>query len=77
MASELHLIGLRVEEALARTDRFLDDAVLAGLPSVRIVHGHGSGRLKSAVRRHLRSHPHVHAMEPSEEDGATHAKLEP
>jgi DNA mismatch repair protein MutS2 len=75
--SELNLIGLRVEEALERLDRFLDSAVLGSLPSVRIVHGHGSGRLKSAVRSHLRAHRQVCRVEPTEEDGATHARLEP
>ncbi|REJ99559.1 MAG: hypothetical protein DWQ36_24810 [Acidobacteria bacterium] len=55
--SELHLIGQRVEPALERLDEYLDRALLAGHDSVRVVHGHGSGRLREAVRRHLAQHP--------------------
>jgi DNA mismatch repair protein MutS2 len=51
---ELNLIGERVEPALARLDEYLDRALLAGGPEVRVVHGHGSGRLRQAVREHLR-----------------------
>jgi DNA mismatch repair protein MutS2 len=47
--TELKLIGATVEEAMDRLDRFLDDAWLAGHPQVRIVHGHGTGRLRAAV----------------------------
>ncbi len=59
IAAELHLIGERVEPALERLDAYLDQALLAGREELRIVHGHGSGRLKRAVREHLRSHPAV------------------
>ena len=65
---ELHLIGERVEPALESLDRFLDQALLASRPSVRIVHGHGSGRLRSAVREHLRGHPAVAAQRPGKAD---------
>lgn len=51
---EIDMHGLRVEEMLARLDQFLDDALLAGVPEVRVVHGHGSGALKKAVHRRLR-----------------------
>lgn len=72
---ELKLIGQRVEPALAELDRFLDSALLASRASVRIVHGHGSGRLRSAVRDHLRGHPAVAAQRPGQRqeggDGAT------
>ncbi|MDX1388761.1 MAG: Smr/MutS family protein, partial [Acidobacteriota bacterium] len=54
---ELKLLGMRVGEALDEVDRFLDRATLAGLGEVRIVHGHGTGRLRAAVRRHVRDHP--------------------
>ncbi|MCZ2111055.1 MAG: Smr/MutS family protein [Dehalococcoidia bacterium] len=52
-ASELHLVGMRVREALARLERFLDQAQSAGLTSVRIVHGLGTGALKRAVAEFL------------------------
>jgi DNA mismatch repair protein MutS2 len=52
-ASELRLVGMRVREALECLERFLDDAQSAGLPSVRIVHGLGTGALKRAVTEYL------------------------
>ena len=56
---ELELIGWRVEPALEELDSFLDRALLGSRPQVRIVHGHGSGKLREALRQHLRSHPAV------------------
>ncbi len=61
---ELHLIGQRVEPALEELDAFLDQALLSGRGEVRIVHGHGSGRLRDAVREHLRKHPAAAAARP-------------
>lgn len=55
--AELMLLGRRVEEALAELDDFLDRAVQAELREVRVVHGHGTGRLRDALREHLRRHP--------------------
>ena len=57
--SELNLQGTRVEEALERLESFLSDATLAGLTSVRITHGVGTGALRNAVREHLSHHPQV------------------
>ncbi len=77
--AELKLIGQRVEPALELLDRFLDRSLLASLSEVRIVHGHGSGRLRAAVRQHLKQHPAVagHRAGRSHEggDGATVASL--
>ena len=53
---ELHLIGMRVEPAHELLDGYLDQALLAARREVRVVHGHGSGRLRQAVREHLRGH---------------------
>lgn len=76
---ELHLRGLPVDEALEALERYIDQAYLAGLPFVRIVHGKGTGKLRAAVRDALRRHPHVVAVEPAlpQEggEGATIAKL--
>jgi DNA mismatch repair protein MutS2 len=73
--AELVLIGERVEPALARLDDYLDRALLASRPEVRVVHGHGTGRLRDAVRAHLRGHPAVDDQRPGEEkeggNGAT------
>lgn len=77
--AELMLIGERVEPALERLDRFLDQALLAGTAEVRVVHGHGSGRLRRAVREHLGRHRGVaaHRAGGAREggDGATIAVL--
>ncbi len=53
---EINLIGQRVEPALETLDAYLDQALLASLKEVRVVHGHGSGRLRQAVREQLRRH---------------------
>jgi DNA mismatch repair protein MutS2 len=53
---EINLIGMRVEPALEMLDSYLDQALLSSRQEVRVIHGHGSGRLREAVRQHLRSH---------------------
>jgi DNA mismatch repair protein MutS2 len=60
---ELDLRGERVEAALQRLDSFIDDAVLSNVPWVRIIHGKGTGRLRTAVREALRAHPNVADIE--------------
>lgn len=76
---ELNLIGQRVEPALDALERFLDQALLASHRQVRIIHGHGSGQLRRAVRERLRGHPAVARHQPGrpEEggDGATVVEL--
>ena len=59
--TELDLHGARVEEALDRLESFLNDAILAGLSSVRVIHGVGTGALRNAIREHLSHHPLVKA----------------
>lgn len=54
VSTEVMLIGLTVDEALAKLDKYLDDALLAHMPSVRIVHGKGTGALRNAVHAHLK-----------------------
>ncbi len=58
-ARELHLIGLTQEEAREQLESFLDQALLAGVPTVRIVHGHGTGALRRLVREVVSAHPAV------------------
>lgn len=54
ISTEINLLGKTVDEALAVLDKYLDDAYLAHLPSVRIVHGKGTGALRSAVHKQLK-----------------------
>jgi DNA mismatch repair protein MutS2 len=59
MRMEINLIGRTVDEATGELEKYLDRAFLAGLPRVRIIHGHGAGILRRGVRDFLKSHPHV------------------
>lgn len=54
VSTEINLLGKTVDEALSELDKYLDDAYLAHLPSVRIVHGKGTGALRKAVQGYLR-----------------------
>ncbi len=71
----LDLRGARVEEALELLDRYVDDASLAGAGQITVIHGHGSGALRDAVRALLSGHPLVQSWRPGERgeggDGAT------
>jgi len=77
---EIKLLGMRAEDALLALERYLDSAVAAGLPYVRIVHGKGSGVLKQVVRENL---PKIHSVKRWEQalqneggDGVTIAFLD-
>ncbi len=59
ISTEINLIGKTVDEAIAVLDKYLDDAYLAHLPSVRIVHGKGTGALRNAVHSHLKRQKYV------------------
>ncbi len=54
VSSEINLLGCTVDEAIAKLDKYLDDAYLAHLPSVKVVHGKGTGALRNAVQSHLK-----------------------
>jgi DNA mismatch repair protein MutS2 len=56
---EINLIGRTVDEATEELEKYLDRAFLAGLPRVRVIHGHGAGILRRGVREFLKGHPHV------------------
>ena len=76
---ELDLRGQTADEGLHALQRFLDDAYLAGLPWVRIIHGKGSGILRAAVRDALKDHPLVTSYQPGADneggEGVTIARL--
>nr|MBQ8253496.1 endonuclease MutS2 [Lachnospiraceae bacterium] len=57
--TEINLLGKTVDEAITALDKYLDDAYMARIPSVRIVHGKGTGALRSAVHSHLKSLSYV------------------
>ena len=59
MRMEINLIGRTVDEATQELEKYLDHAFLAGLPRVRVIHGHGAGILRRGVREFLKCHPHV------------------
>ena len=59
VSTEINLIGMTVDEAIAHLDKYLDDAYIAHLPSVRIVHGKGTGALRSTVHAHLKRQKYV------------------
>jgi DNA mismatch repair protein MutS2 len=79
VASELHLLGRTTDEARDLVEQYLDDAFMAGLPAVRLVHGKGTGALRKTVRTLLAAHPLVESFRdgaPSEGGaGATVAAL--
>ena len=59
VSTEINLIGMTVDEAIAHLDKYLDDAYLAHVPSVRVVHGKGTGALRTAVHQYLKRCKHV------------------
>ena len=80
-ARELKIIGLRVEEALPLVDKAIDEALLGGLQKLEVIHGAGTGRLRKAVRDHLKEHAFVKAFAPGGPgrggDGVTVAEIGP
>jgi DNA mismatch repair protein MutS2 len=62
---ELHLRHLTLDEALPKLDKYLNDAFMAGLYRVRIIHGKGTGTLRQAVRKKLDKHPLVDSYRPA------------
>jgi len=62
---EVHLRHLTVDEALLQLDKYLNDAFMAGLYRIRVVHGKGTGTLRHVVREQLAKHPLVNSYRPS------------
>ena len=79
VSTQLDMRGWRVEDALEELETYLNDAVMSGMSSVRIVHGKGTGALRAAVRQQLAHHPLVKSFalaSPQEGgDGVTIVKL--
>lgn len=68
VSGELDMHGMRAQEASERINKYLDDAILAGLPSVRILHGKGTGTLRQVVHAALKEYPHVVNYKPASFD---------
>jgi DNA mismatch repair protein MutS2 len=75
VSDELDVRGRTGQDAREAVRSFVDDAALAGLPSVRVIHGRGTGAVRKAVRAELAIHPLVGATESDSADGATVATL--
>jgi DNA mismatch repair protein MutS2 len=75
----LDVRGNRVDEAVDQVDRFVDESLLAGRDAIFVVHGHGTGALRSAIRSHLKAHTGIEKLRPGEQaeggDGVTVAFL--
>ena len=69
LAPELHLRGATISEAIPAVEKYLDDALLQGLPRVRLVHGVGSGRLRSGIASVLERHPSVRCFHAADAGG--------
>jgi len=66
VTDELHLRRLTVDEALLKLDKYLNDAFVAGLYQVTVIHGKGTGTLRQVVREQLAKHPLVKSYRPGE-----------
>ena len=75
VSDELDVRGRTAQEARESVRAFVDDAALAGLPTVRVIHGRGTGAVRKAVRDELARHPLVSAHESDSADGATAVTL--
>lgn len=67
-ATDLNVIGCTVDEAIDRTDKFLDEAAMQDVRTVRVIHGHGTGRLRQALSGYLSAHPLVLRAAPAPSD---------
>ena len=72
---DINLVGLRVDEALAELDKYLDDAYLAHLPKVTVIHGRGTGALRTAVHDHCRRMKTVKSLTVSPDYGSTEVEF--
>ena len=68
ISTEINLLGKRLDEAIGLLDKYLDDACLSGLSQVRIIHGKGTGALRSGIQRYLRTHANIGDFRSGTED---------
>jgi DNA mismatch repair protein MutS2 len=67
-ASEINVIGSNADEAVSRVERFVDEAVVAELRTVRIIHGYGTGTLRRSIAELLRAHAFVSNFGPAQDN---------
>jgi DNA mismatch repair protein MutS2 len=79
IVTEINLLGMNVDEALFQLEKYLDQALLAGLTGCRVIHGKGTGILRQAVQKYLKAHPAVESVAFAEQNegglGATVVRL--
>jgi DNA mismatch repair protein MutS2 len=79
IVTEINLLGMNVDEALFQLEKYLDQALLAGLTGCRVIHGKGTGILRQAVQKYLKAHPVVESVAFAEQNegglGATVVRL--
>jgi DNA mismatch repair protein MutS2 len=77
--AEVNVIGTRLDEAIDTAEKALDQALMSGAARLRVIHGHGTGRLRDGLREHFRQHACVETLRPAEAreggDGATILEL--
>jgi DNA mismatch repair protein MutS2 len=77
--TEINVIGSTSDEAVTKVERFLDDAMMGEIKSVRIIHGYGTGQLRRSIAELLRAHPYVANFGPAPDNqgggGVTVAEL--
>ena len=80
LTREVNVIGHRLDEAIAEVEKKLDEAMLAGAGRLRVIHGHGTGKLREGLREHFRGYPGVARLFPADAreggNGATIVELE-
>jgi DNA mismatch repair protein MutS2 len=65
ISPEINLIGMNLDDAIYKMNKYIDDAFLAGLKTVHIIHGRGSGILRKGLRAELRHNKHVESYKPA------------
>ena len=79
ISTEINVIGKNVDEAIMILDKYIDDAYLASLKTIRIVHGKGTGALRKGIQEYLKNHPHIasyrNGLYGEGENGVTIAEL--
>jgi DNA mismatch repair protein MutS2 len=63
---EVNVIGTRLDEAIDTAEKALDQALMAGAARLRVIHGHGTGRLRDGLREHFRGHASVETLRPAD-----------